>query len=151
MCTRLNEAAFGVALAAALVCWSSVGLHGAEPTSEQGYSTCKTWQEVVEGQNLRYADVRRMTDPGTKERPAYTGFWFFDGIQFDESGRYALAMKVGFQERDVTPSDRGEIGTIDLQDKNAWTKIGETTAWNWQQGCRLTWRGGSQDVAAAHL
>jgi hypothetical protein len=146
MCTRLNEAAFGVALAAALVCWSSVGLHGAEPTSEQGYSTCKTWQEVVEGQNLRYADVRRMTDPGTKERPAYTGFWFFDGIQFDESGRYALAMKVGFQERDVTPSDRGEIGTIDLQDKNAWTKIGETTAWNWQQGCRLTWRGGSQEI-----
>ena len=62
MCTRLNEAAFGVALAAALVCWSSVGLHGAEPTSEQGYSTCKTWQEVVEGQNLRYADVRRGQD-----------------------------------------------------------------------------------------
>src|SRR5262249_6392796 len=26
------------------------------------------------------------------------------------------------------------------------TKIGETTAWNWQQGCRLTWRGGSHEI-----
>ena len=47
-------------------------------------------------------------------------------------------MKVSFQGRDVTPSDRGEIGQIDLEDNNKWTKIGETVAWNWQQGCRLT-------------
>jgi hypothetical protein len=112
----------------------------------QDYSTCKTWQEVVEGKNHRYAPVTRVSDPGTKERPAYTGFWFFDGVQFDESGRYALAMKVDFQNRDVTPSDRGEIGYFDLKDSNKWTKIGETTAWNWQQGCRLTWRGGSHEI-----
>jgi hypothetical protein len=55
-------------------------------------------------------------------------------------------MKVGFQERDVAVADRGEIGYIDLQDNNRWTKIGETTAWNWQQGCRLTWRGRSNEI-----
>jgi hypothetical protein len=100
----------------------------------------------VRGENLRYATVIRVSDPGTKDRPAYTGFWFFDGLQFDDSGQYALAMKVYFQERDVTPSDRGEIGYINLKDNNKWTKIGETTAWNWQQGCRLTWRGRSHEI-----
>jgi hypothetical protein len=96
----------------------------------QEYSMCKSWQEVVDGKNLHYAPVIRVSDPGTKDRPVYTGFWFYDGVQFDESGRYALAMKVYFQERDVAPSDRGEIGCIDLENKNQWTKIGETTAWN---------------------
>jgi len=115
-----------------------------EPSQE--YSTCKSWQEVVAGEKLRYAPVVRLSDPGTKDRPSYTGFWFFDGLQFDDSGRYALAMKVDFQSRDVTPSDRGEIGYIDLKDNNKWTKVGQTTAWNWQQGCRLTWRGGSHEI-----
>jgi len=114
--------------------------------SGQEYSTCKSWQEVLAGQNHRYATVTRVSDAGTKERPIYTGFWFFDGQQFDESGQYALAMRVNFQNRDVTPTDRGEIGYIDLKNDNRWTKIGETTAWNWQQGCRLTWRGGSNEI-----
>jgi hypothetical protein len=100
----------------------------------------------VERENLQYAPVIRVSDPGTKERPVYTGFWFYDGLQFDESGRYALAMKVDFHERDVTPDDRGEIGYFDLQDNNKWTTIGHTRAWNWQQGCRLTWRGGSNEI-----
>jgi hypothetical protein len=100
----------------------------------------------VERENLQYAPVIRVSDPGTKERPVYTGFWFFDGLQFDETGRYALAMKVNFHGREVTPADRGEIGYFDLHDNNRWTTIGETTAWNWQQGCRLTWRGGSNEI-----
>ena len=28
-----------------------------------------------------------VSDPGPKDRPAYTGFWFYDGLQFDESNR----------------------------------------------------------------
>jgi hypothetical protein len=119
----------------------------AEPASAPGnYSVCKTWQEVVEGENLRYSRVIRVSEPGTEQRPVYTGFWFFDCIQFDESGRYALAMKVDFQNREVTATDRGEIGYIDLKDENRWKRIGTTTAWNWQQGCRLTWRGRSNEI-----
>src|SRR4051794_36139156 len=76
----------------------------ADPAVAKAYSTCKTWQEVVDGNNFRYADIIRISEPGTKEHPVYTGYWFFDGQQFDESGRYALAMKVDFQNRDVTPS-----------------------------------------------
>lgn len=114
---------------------------GAKP-----YSTCMTWKEVLENEDLRYQPVIRVSDPGTSDHPAYTGFWFFDGLQFDESGRYALAMTVHIKDRDVTASDRGEIGYFDLEDNYKWTKIGETTAWNWQQGNRLTWRGGSDEI-----
>jgi len=133
------------AIVGVLGCWLSVSAW-AQSALAQEHSTCKSWQEVLESENLRYAKITRVSEPGTKDRPNYNGFWFFDGIQFDESGRYALAMRVHFQNRDVTPSDRGEIGYIDLQDNNKWTKIGETTAWNWQQGCRLTWRGSSQEI-----
>jgi hypothetical protein len=124
----------------------STAIGGAEPAGKKSYSTCKTWQEIIDGNEFQYAELTRISDPGTKERPIYTGYWFFDGQQFDDSGRYALAMKVDFQNRDVKPSARGEIGYIDLQDDNKWTKVGETTAWNWQQGCRLTWRGNTQEI-----
>jgi len=55
-------------------------------------------------------------------------------------------MKVYFQNRDVKSTDKGDIGYFDLQNNNAWTKIGETTAWNWQQGCRLMWRPQSDEI-----
>jgi len=45
-----------------------------------------------------------------------------------------LAMKVGFQNREVRATDIGEIGYCDLRDRFKWTKIGQTTAWNWQAG-----------------
>jgi hypothetical protein len=136
----------GMKILIRIACWASASAWVPEPVIAQEYSTCKTWQEVFEGEKFLYPSNIRISDPGTKERPAYTGYWFFDGLQFDESGRFALAMKVDFQNRDVTPSDRGEIGYFDLQDSNKWTKIGETTAWNWQQGCRLTWRGQSHEI-----
>lgn len=121
-----------------------IGLAGC--TAVQEYSTCESWDELVSGETFQYVPLTRISDPGTKERPVYTGFWFYDEQQFDKSGRYALGMKVYFQVRDVVPSDRGEIGYFDLQDGFKWTKIGETTAWNWQQGCRLQWRPNSDEI-----
>lgn len=126
--------------------WLIIVLSLAASAAAQQYSTCATWDELIEGKNVRYAPVVRMSDPGTKDRPAYTGFWFYDEQQFDVSGRYALGMKVYFQGRDVEPSDRGDIGYIDLRDGFKWTEIGETTAWNWQQGCRLQWRPSSDEI-----
>jgi len=56
-----------------------------------------------------------------------------------------LAMKVDFDYRPVRTTDRAETGFIDLKG-NKWTKIGETTAWNWQQGARLQWRPASDEI-----
>ena len=33
---------------------------------------------------------------------------------------------------------------IDLQDNNRWIELGESKAWNWQQGCMLQWIPGSE-------
>ena len=115
-------------------------------THADEYSTCRTWQELVSGTHHQYADVVRISNPGTKDNPFYNGFWFYDEGQFDVTGRYALAMRVSIANRKVTPTDVGEIGYLDLQNDNAWTKIGETTAWNWQQGCRLQWRPNSKEI-----
>lgn len=112
----------------------------------QMYTTCATWEELVHGVNHKYAKLVRVSDPGSSDKPVYTGFWYFDVEQFDPSGRYALAMKVTFQNREVQVTDTAEIGYYDLRKNFMWKKIGETTAWNWQQGCRLQWRPHSDEI-----
>jgi hypothetical protein len=57
-----------------------------------------------------------------------------------------LGMTVHFSDRKVQADDVGEIGYFDIKNNNEWTKIGETTAWNWQQGCRLQWRPNSDEI-----
>ncbi len=33
---------------------------------------------------------------------------------------------------------------VDLEDKDRWIELGESRAWNWQQGCMLQWLPGSK-------
>jgi len=110
------------------------------------YTTCTSFSQVLEGSNARYLPITRVSDPGFSGHRAYTGFFFYDVLQFDATGRYLLGMRVCFQDRVVLPTDRADIGFIDLKDGYKWTKIGETTAWNWQQGARLQWRPGSDEI-----
>jgi hypothetical protein len=107
----------------------------------QEYSTYKTWTAMDQATDSKAANVVRVS--GTK---GYTGFWFFGCQQFDPTNRYALGMTVDFQSRDVTKDDVAEIGYFDLVKGNQWTQIGTTTAWNWQQGCRLQWRPNSDEI-----
>jgi hypothetical protein len=62
-----------------------------------------------------------------------------------QDGRYVLGMKVGFEGRTPKPDDIIEVGMIDLERDNRWTKLGTSRAWCWQQGCRLQWRPGHQN------
>ena len=110
------------------------------------YTTYGSFAELMAGEDARYPKLVRVSDPGTKESPNYTSFFFYQCLQFDPTDRYLLGMRVDCQNRDVRPTDRGEIGLIDLQDGYKWTQIGETTAWNWQQGARLQWRPGSEEI-----
>jgi hypothetical protein len=121
-----------VALAAASV---------ASIAAAQEYSRYKTWAAMDEAGDAKYPPMVRVS--GTK---GFTGFWFFGCQQFDPTDRCALAMTVSFADRAVTKDDVAEIGYFDLQNGNAWTKIGTTTAWNWQQGCRLQWRPNSEEI-----
>jgi hypothetical protein len=117
-----------------------------DPSGGLTYSTCKSWEKLIEKDHYQYVKLERISDPGTKENPSYTGFWFYDEFQFDPTDRYLLGMKTNFTDREVQANDIAEIGYFDLKNNNEWTKIGETTAWNWQQGCRLQWRPNSDEI-----
>jgi hypothetical protein len=70
------------------------------------------------------------------------GFWFFgyfDKYPWDVSGRYLLANRAEFMDRQPTADDKLIVGMVDRQDNNKFIKIGETSAWCWQQGCMLQW------------
>ena len=76
--------------------------------------------------------------------PKYHWFGYYDKFEFDPSGRYVLGMEVDFQDRSPQPEDVIKIGMVDLEDNDRWIELGETRAWNWQQGCMLQWRPGSE-------
>ena len=114
------------------------------------YTTYDSFTEMIDATHGKYPDVVRITPVGTKKKPAYHGFFFYNCsqkelFQFDPSGRYMLALRIFVEGRKVQPFDRGEVGILDLHKNNRWLKIGETTAWNWQQGCRLQWIPGSSE------
>jgi len=110
------------------------------------YTTYKSFDEVLKAGNVRYPEAIRVTSAGTTERPTYHGFFFYNCLQFDPTGRSMLAFRVYIQERAVQPSDMGHVGIIDLQKGNNWTTVGQSTAWNWQQGCRVQWRPRSEEI-----
>ncbi len=108
------------------------------------YSTFAGFAEMANASNIKYFKPVRISPAGSKLEPAYHGFFFYNCAplelpQFDPSGRYMLGMRIFIEARKVKPTDKGEIGIFDLHNNNKWIKIGETTAWNYQQGCRLHW------------
>ena len=109
-----------------------------------GYSTFTSFQNMANAISTKYFEPVRISPAGSNMEPSYHGFFFyncsqFELSQFDPSGRYMLGMRIFIESRKVLPTDKGEIGIFDLHDNNKWKKIGETTAWNFQQGCRLQW------------
>jgi len=74
--------------------------------------------------------------------PGYHWFGYYDKDQMDASGRYVLSMESDFENRSPAPDDVIRVGLVDTDDGNAWIELGQTRAWNWQQGCMLQWRPG---------
>jgi hypothetical protein len=83
--------------------------------------------------------VRRLTNG-----PKFHWFGYYDKWQFDPTWRYVLGCEVDFQHRSPTPEDVIRVGMVDLQNGDKWVKLGETRAWNWQQGCMLQFVPGSK-------
>jgi hypothetical protein len=75
--------------------------------------------------------------------PKHHWFAYYDKLQFDPTGRYALGMEVDFEGRSPRPDDVIEMGMVDLEDGDRWTELGTSCAWGWQQGCMLQWVPGS--------
>jgi hypothetical protein len=77
--------------------------------------------------------------------PKFHWFGYYDKLQFDPAGRYALGMEVDFENRSPKADDVIKIGMVDLKNGDRWTELGQSSAWCWQQGCMLQWRPGSKD------
>lgn len=78
--------------------------------------------------------------------PRHHWFGYYDKLQFDPTGRYVLGMEVPFEHRSPTADDVIEIGMVDLHDNDRWIHLGQSTAWNWQQGCMLQWLPGTDST-----
>jgi hypothetical protein len=75
--------------------------------------------------------------------PRFHWFGYYDKWQFDPSNRYVLGNQVAFEHRSPRPDDAIRVGMVDLKDNDRWIELGQTRAWNWQQGCMLQWLPGS--------
>jgi hypothetical protein len=82
--------------------------------------------------------VRAITNP-----PGFHWFAYYDKLQFDPTSRYVLGMRVDFEHRSPRPGDVISVGMIDLRRKDRWIELGQSRAWNWQQGSMLQWVPGS--------
>lgn len=96
-------------------------------------------KEKVEEEKQRAFPVIKLT-----EGPKQHWFGYYDKIQIDPSGRYALAAAVDTFRRSPTKTDTLQIGWIDLETQE-WELLGTSTAWGWQQGCMLQWIPGSSE------
>ena len=77
--------------------------------------------------------------------PKHHWFGYYDKLEFDPTSRLALGMEVDFEHRSPAPDDLIKVGMVDTGDKDTWIELGQTRAWNWQQGCMLQWLPGSKD------
>jgi hypothetical protein len=78
--------------------------------------------------------VQRLT-----ARPGHHFFGYYDKCPWDATGRYVLALEVGFPDRAPGPDDMATVGMVDLAQGGRWVPLAETAAWNWQQGAMLQW------------
>lgn len=70
-------------------------------------------------------------------------FGYYNKTPWDRSDRLVLANRFHSVDARLTPDLTLDVGYFDTQANDAYRKLGETTAWNWQMGCQLQWLGGS--------
>ena len=77
--------------------------------------------------------------------PKYHWFGYYDKFQFSPDNRFVLANEVEFEHRSPKADDLIRIGMVDTHNGDEWTELGQSRAWNWQQGCMLQWLPGSEN------
>lgn len=96
---------------------------------------------VQGGDLLKFPPTRVIT-----RGPRHHWFGYYDKLQFDPASRYVLGMEVPFEHRSPNADDVIQIGMVDLDDNDRWIHLGQSSAWNWQQGCMLQWLPGSDST-----
>ncbi len=72
-------------------------------------------------------------------------FGYYDKCPWDKTGRYLLAMEIGFNDRQPKRGEPLTVGMVDLKSGNKYIPLDKTLAWCWQQGTMLQWVGTAPD------
>ena len=83
-------------------------------------------------------DITRIS-PNDKKNEYFFGY--YDKSPWDITDRYMLCLKAKDTWSDVSPKEKADILLIDTKKEGRIRKLGETKAWNVQQGCMLQWLG----------
>lgn len=73
-------------------------------------------------------------------RPGFF-YGFHDKSPFSSDGRFLLAHRNLVGDRSLRPGDAAEVGFFYGEDWSQFNLLGRTTAWNWQLGSMLQWKG----------
>lgn len=106
----------------------------------QTLSTLPALSLYAEQSGNKFPPIRQLT-----RGPKFHWFAYYDKLQFSPDDRYVLCNQSDFENRSPTPDDAIKVGMIDLKDGDKWIELGESRAWNWQQGCMLQWIPGSEN------
>lgn len=87
----------------------------------------------------------RQLTSGTEEG-IYHWHGYYDLPLFDHKSRFLLAYQARFQGRRPLPDDTVKVGIVDLEDGCRWSELGESLAWNWQQGAMAQWIPGTHRI-----
>lgn len=68
-------------------------------------------------------------------------FGYYNKTNWDRTGRLLLAHQVPWADHGIEPHIVARVGFFDTQADDAFTVVGETSAWNWQMGAQLQWLG----------
>jgi len=86
----------------------------------------------------------RSAYPITIRKNYFYGFHDHSPFSYDDSK--LLAHKITFDFRMPFPNEPIEVGYFNVKNHHKYQSIGESFAWNWHMGCKLQWRGMSNEV-----
>jgi len=58
------------------------------------YTTYTNFSQVMQGIDARYPALTRVSDPGSSGHAVYTGFFFYQCLQFDATGRQMYVIDI---------------------------------------------------------
>lgn len=92
--------------------------------------------------------------PGDLLRPLTSGpghhfFGYYEKTPWNASQTLLLAHEVAFNDRAPAADDRILVGIVPV-DGGGFQPLGETLAWNWQQGAMLTWHPADPERLLVH-
>ncbi len=84
-----------------------------EKVDVRNYSAFNSFDEMIEATDVKYLNPVRISPVGTKEKPMYNGFFYYNHtpsecLQFEPTERYLLGMRIYIEGRKVHHSIKGK-------------------------------------------